>query len=790
MPTPNASAGLLTLSPDEFDGVSSQVPLTGVQIQARICGTAARVRVVQSYENRETVPLESVYVFPLEERSAVSGFAVTIDGRRHEGRVKSRDEAFDNYDDAMAEGHGAFLLDQERPNVFTASVGNLLPGQKVDVEIDYVAELDRVDDGIRLMIPTTVSPRYVPEHRRDFEGMTDGERVNPPVALDPPPYRLKLSVEADLLSAVRGVESPSHKIRFELDGNLVRAELAGDEGCLDRDFVLLLTPAETWRPLSCQTTGRNGERFVMASFRPEIEAERSPVEVAFLIDCSGSMHGPSIDEARRTLRLCLHSLSPGDRFNIVRFGSSHESLFAKSRAYDDTSLKKAEKYVAGMEADLGGTEILAPLRELVASEPADAMPRRIVLLTDGQVANEDDVLTLARQHRDTTRIFAFGIGHGASEFLVRGVARASNGASEFVYPGERIEDKVMRHFKRLTLPAASGARLEWDGLEVADVLPPTVPSFGPGDTVTFLARVTGGESGSVRLTGEIGGRSISTTAEIGPATGESELADVLPLLWAWRRIRELEEGAGWTSRAGSRQFGRKRTKAERERKKVEAELVQLGETYGLTSQATSFVVVEHRAESERSTERAELRQIPVALTRGWGGLAAPGFPARMARRSMQTVDMMGVDEFSELACEERIGVGGGPERLRQLRSIAMGPPHPASVAETAAPDEDPWLQLLLTQNADGSWEITDDLVERCGCERSVLEDVAARSTRADAAKILATLTVLRLVETVEVKDAWQPILDKGREWVESALGSAPAPEPHATWDDWARQIVA
>ena len=259
-----------------------------------------------------------------------------------------------------------------------------------------------------------------------------------------------------LFRTAQSVESPSHKIRSELDGSRVCVSLAGDEGRMDRDFVLLLTAVEPASAISCQVRDRDrqDERFVIASFRPEISVERKPVEVLILVDCSGSMGGPSIEEARRTLRLCLRSLEPGDRFNITRFGSSHESLFSESLVYNDQTLREADRYVAQMRPDLGGTEILAPLLALLTQTRATAS-RSIMLLTDGQVSNENEVIALAREHRHDTRIFAFGIGHGASEFLVRGVARASRGAAEFVYPGERIEDKVMRHFSRIVLPISS-----------------------------------------------------------------------------------------------------------------------------------------------------------------------------------------------------------------------------------------------------------------------------------------------------------------------------------------------
>ena len=587
-----------------------EVPLTGVKVDVETKGPFGRVTVTQDYENREEVPVEAVYAFPLPEGSAVCAFSVLLDGKRIRGEVRPRDEAFDRYDDAMAAGHGAFLVDQERPNIFTASVGNLRPKEKATIELSYLIELPSEGDGYRLMIPTTVSPRYVPKDRRDFDGMEDGRRVNPPVSLTGVPYRLALTVKADLLSPVRIVESSSHKIRTEIDGTTATVTLAGDEGALDRDFVLTMAPLEPHRGIALQGRDDQGDRYALVSFRPDwkTDGERPPVEVVFLVDCSGSMGGTSMEQARRTMLLCLQSLSPGDRFNVVRFGSTHESLFRKSKTYDDITLAQGRKLAEGMDANLGGTEILTPLTHVLEAEVFENLPRRVVLLTDGQVSNEDAVMSLARRHRDHASIFAFGIGAGSSEYLVRGLARASGGAAEFVHPGETIEEKVLRHFGRIA-GAGSDLAVNWEGIEVTDVMPADIPATAPGDTVTLLARITGGTEGRAVLSGTVAMEPVRAETRILEGPPDPDADSLLPVLWGRRKIRELEESEGLGARRESQVL-----------KGVESELVRLGARYGLMSSATSYVAIEERSENERVEDRAELREIPVALTKGWGGL--------------------------------------------------------------------------------------------------------------------------------------------------------------------------
>src|SRR5690349_20304616 len=138
------------------------IPLRGVEVTGEVLGGHAQVTVRQRYQNAETKPVEAVYTFPLPSDATLTGFAMTCAGRRLDGVVKEREEAFRDYDDALFAGHGAALLEQERPNVFTASVGNLLPQEETVVEITYVQRVPADEGALRWSVPTLVAPRYIP----------------------------------------------------------------------------------------------------------------------------------------------------------------------------------------------------------------------------------------------------------------------------------------------------------------------------------------------------------------------------------------------------------------------------------------------------------------------------------------------------------------------------------------------------------------------------------------------------------------------------------------------------
>lgn len=759
------------------------VPLEGVRIDAILSGPCVEVTLTQRYRNREPVPVEAVYVFPLEEQAAVCGFAAKVGDTLVRGHVEERDRAFDLYDDAMMDGHGAFLLDQERPNVFTASVGNLRPNEAVQLQIRYVALARREGDAIRLAIPTTVSPRYVPS-APPVVGQPEGERVNPEKWLEVP-YGLQLSIDVRASTSVlRRLESPSHPIRTTLRADGATVELSQDEVALDRDFVLLVETTEPHRPFARVAREPDGRRVAMVSFLPDLRPDPSAGhEVLFLLDCSGSMQGESIAQAKRALLLCIRALGEHDTFDVVRFGSIHQSLWNEPRRFDDRTLEQATQHVQRIDADLGGTEILEPLRMLLARPADPARPRRILLLTDGQVSNEQEVIALARQHADHASIFSFGIGAGASEHLVRGVARASRGTSEMIFPGERIEPKVLRTFDRVRTPSLSDVRVDWKGL-VVEQAPGRTPQLFAGDALTVFARIERGDASTIELIADAHRFPVALDLErpVSDAIDSSHLGPI-PILWARERIRELEDDAD--PRRGSAQ-----SRPGREDRK-HVQLVELGTRYGLLSSATSYVAIEERAERDKPTQPSELRRVPVALTSGWGGVGSTP-PAGVIMRGSKHTGSAGAVH------SRTIPRPPGPPPLRRAvvpmspaapppppRAAAPARPAPAaayapiaprsleSVTDAMASPSDPTdrvFDLLMTQKADGRFERSPLLLAWLGADRA---DALARAI-AQHGEPLVTAVVIALLarEAPDRESEWRPAVSKAERWL-AKQGSDP-----------------
>lgn len=750
------------------------IPLQGVTVETEIRDLAVRQVITQRYRNTEGRPVEAVYVFPLDEGAAVCGFEAVVGDVLVSGEIHEREAAFKIYDDAIAEGHGAFLLDQEKPDVFTASVGNLPAGAEVLIRITTVSELVHEGEEIRYTLPTTVSPRYAPV--ADPVAVQKAAAVSPPVAWKVP-YGLELAIRLEMTGPLRGIASPTHPISFEIEGPRATVQLAQRETALDRDFVLTVKRSQAPGPHTLLERRPDGEGAVLLSFGPrfdENEGEDAPAELIFLVDRSGSMSGISIAEARNALQLCLRSLREGIDFNVAGFGSTFEILFPESQPYGEETLEEASRHVKFLDANMGGTEILPALEAIFQVPPRPGRARQLFVLTDGEVSNTDEVLRAVRRNSASTRVFTFGIGAGASHHLVKGMARAGNGEAEFIAPGERIEEKVLRQLERALAPACTEVTVDWAGAPVCQA-PHHVPPVFSGDRLTVFGLFEGELPSRVVLKGKRPSGPFEIPVPLSEAA--ASVGSLISTLAARKLIRDLEEGTSPShKRRGSLQ---ERGPGEELEAQIKAEVVRLSKRYGVTSRETSFVAVERRADPV--TGEMQLRRIPVALTAGWGGagsvpeaeppLAMAGAVPDLDADLMQP-EFCSFDVVEEPPPEEPL-----PELCEE------------STLEESLPGDDVRVldKVVGLQRADGSWNLDADLVAAVGIPYPKLRDaVAAEEDPAAAARALATAVALVYLELHASKEKaeWRMLGRKAEKW----LSKQPGPKAGGAWMEIARSF--
>jgi Ca-activated chloride channel family protein len=468
----------------------ARIALESVRVEASLRGLLAEVVLTQSYRNLESRAIEAVYTFPLPLGALLLGLELELGDRRLSGMVKSRTQAQADYEGAVDSGDSAVLLETPQPGLFTLNLASLLPGERALIRLRY-AELHRWQgETLRLYLPTTVAPRYGEPARAGLE-----PHQVPATVLDADfGFSLVLRLEGALARAA--FECPTHPVAVREEGDARVLSLSGGLRLMDRDFVLTLRePAAGGEQTVEQGLwAADGEGFVaLAPFHPRPEGEAQAGEaqageagrcLKLVVDCSGSMAGDSIAQAKRALTEILDRLRPGERFNLIAFGSTARTCWRTAVPADARHLAQARAFVAALQADMGGTEIGAALKAAYRSgAPADSAPD-LLLITDGEVWEHDPII--ARAVRSGHRHFAIGVGAAVSEAFLRRLAEASGGACELVSPREDMAERIVRQAGRIRQPRARHARLYWPGEPLRQVPDPVGAVFA-GDTLHLFA---------------------------------------------------------------------------------------------------------------------------------------------------------------------------------------------------------------------------------------------------------------------------------------------------------------
>ena len=467
--------------------------MKSISTNITICDTIASVKSTLVYKNEENAAIEAEFVFPMDDDSAVYKFDVEIDGKHIVGECQEKEQAKESYQEAISQGHTAFLLheDETAGDIFHMSVGCLPAGKTAIIKFAYVVQLNFDDEGaVRLVLPRTLNPRYTPSE----EGVGVSSTSLLPTQQGAIPVQYDFQFNAQIVSRlqVKDISSQLAPIRWKREEeNKISVTLPNSfNQKVDLDLrVVYENPHKSVMTLEPGAEGQTGilqNDVIMLNFYPDTDrsATTANAEFIFLVDRSGSMGGDNINQAKATLLLFLKSLPVACYFNIVSFGNDFSTLFPESQECNEQTLEQAIRLQKTMNADMGGTEMLGPLKHIFESMTRrDNYPRQLFVLTDGMVSNTQAVINLVKTHANHTRLFAFGIGTGVSTSLVKGIARAGKGKAEFVTGSDRLQPKIISCLKLATQPSTTSVSVEWcvpDGFTVTTI-PEHLPALFAGE---------------------------------------------------------------------------------------------------------------------------------------------------------------------------------------------------------------------------------------------------------------------------------------------------------------------
>jgi Ca-activated chloride channel homolog len=609
----NVTQGELTVL-DGNGRATNTCPLKRTTVKAEISGFLSRVRVTQEFENPFKEKIEAVYTFPLPQAAAVDDMTMRVGDRTVRGRILRREEAQAVYEAAKSQGQVASLLNQERPNIFTQSVANIMPGERVTVEISYVETLKYEDGAYEFTFPMVVGPRYIPGTptgkggggtKPDTDRVPDASRITPPVMREGmrAGHDISLEVALDAGVPIDAVQSKSHAIEVEkksASGALVR--LTNRREIPNKDFTLRYDVAGR-RVEDALLTHRSdrGGFFTMILQPPErvTVEDVTPKELVFVLDTSGSMEGFPIEKAKETMKLALDGLYPQDTFNLITFAGDTHILFDRPVPATPENLKKAQAFLASRSGG-GGTEMMKAIRAALAPSDGQGNMRIVCFMTDGYVGNDMEIVGEVQKHPNA-RVFAFGIGSSVNRYLLDKMAEEGRGEVEYVALSDDGSLAARRFHERVRNPLLTDIQVDWSGLPVTDVYPKRIPDLFGAKPVVLTGRYTGHAGGTIKLRGKMSGRDF--VREIPVNLPEAEAAhDVLSTLWARTRIDALMSLDYKGAQRGVMRDELKET------------ITQLGLEFRLLTQFTSFVAVEEVVVTDGGQPRRV--EVPVELPAG------------------------------------------------------------------------------------------------------------------------------------------------------------------------------
>jgi Ca-activated chloride channel family protein len=569
-----------------------EMPLQHTDVNIEVSGFVASATVTQHYHNPFKKPIEAIYTFPLPDDAAVDDMQMTIGKRTIKGLIKRREEARQIYERARQKGQRASLLEQERPNIFTQSVANIMPGDNIVITIRYVNILRYAEGNYELVFPMVVGPRYIPGNTAtghsgtgwapDTNIVPDASRITPPV-LKPGErsgHDITLSVKLDAGVPIQNLQYTSHVVEVQhISQHEKHIQLHRADRVPNKDFILRYQVAGNVPEIA--TIAHHDERggFFTLIIQPQhtiTDDEVFPRELIFIVDTSGSMRGFPIEKSKEAIRRLIKGMRPTDIFNVVRFAGDTGTLWKKPRPHTPTHVEEAMRYINSFRG-MGGTEMRRGIVDALAQPANEGYLRIAFLLTDGYVGNEFGIFQAIEKERHGARVFSLGVGASVNRYLLERATEIGRGEAFYVRQDENSDKVINKFFQRVDRPALAHIEIDWGNLDVTELSPSKVPDLWAGQPIRIHGRYTNGGVDTIVVRGQLRNRTYQQKLRVKLPRNFSA-NEAIATVWARQKVRELMN----------------QMVPQGKTKELIEKVTQMGLTYRLMTQWTSFVAVEEK----------------------------------------------------------------------------------------------------------------------------------------------------------------------------------------------------
>ena len=593
-----------TLAPyfliDGMDTATDSFPLKETNVSVNINGIFAETFVTQTYSNEGQEPINATYVFPASSRVTIHGMKMEIRDEIITAKIKEKEEARHDYEQAKSEGKSASLLEQQRPNVFTMDVANVMPGDIIRIELHYTEMITPTDGIYQFVFPTVAGPRYTsPSVPKSLKAET--WIASPFLRLgDTPREKYNINVNLSAGVPITDLQCGSHKIDVAWDNQTsARISLSNpEEFAGNRDFILdyKLTGTEISSGLMLGT-GESENFFLLMVQPPERYTPETipPREYIFILDVSGSMYGFPLDTSKELIRNLAGSLRESDRFNVILFSDSLIQMSPESVPATAENVQKAFALIDNEEGG-GGTELAPALETALAIPASPGAARSVIAITDGYISGEREIFDIIGRNIGTTNFFSFGIGSSVNRYLIDGIAKTGLGESFVVTDPSEAAATADRFRTYIQSPVLTDVQVTYDGFDVYDIEPPTLSTLFASRPIVLFGKWKGEPSGTIYITGKTGGRDYAEDIPVSAAI-PLEANNIIQYLWARTRVERLTDyGITEDLQANAKK-----------------EVTELGLRYSMMTPYTSFIAVTEKVRNTEGKSTDVKQPLPIPM---------------------------------------------------------------------------------------------------------------------------------------------------------------------------------